>query len=169
MGLYPWDRERVMELARLILGIGRPTDSVADQARAAAVAVITEARSKRASGKKSIVIGLAVVEQAKVYFGHDLLEHPAARVAAEAAEASREAAAAEEKEAAKVANATKKAEEVTQRALLVWQVCKERNHRGGAAWHVCRCASFRVCPACLKDENGKPVVSEHSLVCSESH
>lgn len=168
VGLYPWDRERVLELARLNLGIGLPTDGVADQARAAAVAVITEARMQRAAGKRTVVSGQAVVEKAKVYSGQDLLKQHEARMAAEAAEASRKAAAAAEKEATKAANASKKAAEVAHRALLVCQVCKERTHRGGAAWHVCRCASFRVCPVCLKDENGKVVVSAHAVVCSSS-
>lgn len=100
-GLYGWDRGRVLELARLNVGIGPPTDGVADQARAAVVAVTAEARMQPAAGKRTIGCGQAVVEKAKVYSGQNLLKQHEAWMAAEAAEASRKAAAAADKETTK--------------------------------------------------------------------
>ena len=55
VGLYPWDRERVVELARVNLGIGLPSDGVADQSRAAAAVVILQAHEQRAADQRKVL------------------------------------------------------------------------------------------------------------------
>eukprot|EP00168_Porphyra_purpurea_P000891 TRINITY_DN1104_c0_g1_i1.p2 TRINITY_DN1104_c0_g1~~TRINITY_DN1104_c0_g1_i1.p2 ORF type:complete len:167 (+),score=33.76 TRINITY_DN1104_c0_g1_i1:775-1275(+) len=52
VGLVPWDRERVLHLARVNLGVDLPSDGVADQARAAAALVIQQAHDKHELDKK---------------------------------------------------------------------------------------------------------------------
>lgn len=168
VGLCPWSRERVVELARVNLGIGLPSDGVADQARAAAVAVIRQAQEKRCAEKKQVISGNAVVKKAKIYCGRDLLAQHSAQMAMEEANTASRAAAAAEKEATKVANAAKKAEQAAQRALLVCRVCEVRTHRGGKGWSVCHCGSFRVCPGCMKSDTGRVVAGAHATVCSIS-
>lgn len=66
-------RERVLELARPNLSFGIPTDSVSDQARAAAVSVLSEAHNQRKSRMKGVVSGQAAVKKTRVYSGEDLL------------------------------------------------------------------------------------------------
>lgn len=167
VGLYQWDRERVVELARVNLGIGLPSDGVADQSRAAAAVVIRQAHNQRAADQRKVVSGVAVVKKAKVYSGKDLIAQHEARVAADAKALADKAAAAAEKEADKAAKLALRAEEAEQKLLLVCRACNQRVHRGGKDWHVCACAAFRVCSQCLKISEGKALVSAHNVVCSD--
>lgn len=167
VGLYPWDRKRVIELARVNLGIGLPSDGVADQSRAAAAVVIRQAYDQRAADQKKVVSGVAVVKKAKVYSGKDLIAQHEARVAANAKAMADKEAAALEKEAEKAAKAALRAEENEQRKLLVCRACDQRVHRSSKEWHVCTCGSYRVCPPCLKNSEGKAMVSAHIVVCSD--
>ena len=111
--------------------------------------------------------GAAVVKKAKVYSGKDLIAQHEARVAADAKAVAEKEAAAVEKEADKAAKAVQRAEEAEHRRLLVCRACDHRVHRGGRAWHLCACGSYRVCPSCLKTSEGKAMVSAHNVVCSD--
>jgi len=155
VGLYPWDRERVVELERVNLGVGLPSDGVADRSRAAAAVVIRQAHDQRAADQRKMMSGAAVVKKAKVYSGKDLIAQHEARVAAHAKAVAEKEASAGEKEADKAAKAARRAEEAEHRRLLVCRACDHRVHRGGRAWHVCSCGSYRVCPPCLKTSRGR--------------
>jgi len=167
VGLYPWDRERVVELARVIVGIGLTSDGVADQSRGAAAVVIRQAHEQRAADQRKVMSGAAVIKKAKVYSGKDLIAQNKARVAADAKAVAEKEAAAVEEEADKAAKAAWRAEEAEHRRLLVCRACDHRVHLGGRAWHLCACGSYRVCPPCLKTSEGKAMVSEHNVVCSD--
>jgi len=102
VGLYPWDRELVVELERVNLGIGLPSDGVADQSRAAVSVVIRQAHEKFAADQPKVMSVAAVVKKAKVYSGKDLIAQHEARVAADAKAVAEKEAAAVEKEADKL-------------------------------------------------------------------
>lgn len=155
VSLYPWDRKRVIELARNNFGFGLPSEGVADQSLAAAAVVIRQAHEQRAADQKKVVSGVAVEKQAMMYRGKDLIAQHEARVAADTNTVANKEAAAAETEAEKAAKAAQRAEEVEQRRLLVFRACEQRTHRGGKVWHVCECASFRVCSPCLKRARGR--------------
>lgn len=107
VGLVPFDRKRVLHLARLKLGIDLPQDDVADQTRAAAALVIRQSHDQHATDTRAVVAGRAIVKRGRIYRGSALLEAHRAEVAA-----SEEAAAAKaDKATAKYAEQVKAAQE----------------------------------------------------------
>lgn len=66
VGLVPWDPARVMHLARVNLGLDLPSEGVADDARAAAAAVIRLAHDRNAADQKSKVGGRAVILKRRI-------------------------------------------------------------------------------------------------------
>lgn len=167
VGLVPFDRQRVLQLARLNLGMDLPQDDVADQARAAAALVIRQSHDQHAADSRAVVAGRATVKKARIYSGGDLLDAHRAEVAASVAAAAAMADKAAAKDAEKVKAAQEKEEQRGQRVRATCRLCTTRTHRGGAGWSVCPCGSFCVCPICFKLGDGKALMGAHSVVCSD--
>jgi len=66
VGLYPWNRERDVELARVNVGTGAPSDGVADQSRSAMAVGIRQAHDQRAAEKQKMGCGAAAVKRANL-------------------------------------------------------------------------------------------------------
>jgi len=166
VGLVPWDEKRMLNLARVNLGIALRFYGAADGARAAAAAVIRLAHDHHAAGKKNVVGGRAVVHRGHIYSAAALLEADRARAAAQKAAADAKAAKDIEKVASKQQAAREKVEQENQRALATCRMCASHVHRGSKRWLVCVCGAFRVRPACATQSVGKAIMAAHLRGCT---
>lgn len=167
VGLAPFDRKRVLHLARLNLGMDLPKDGVADQSRAVASQVIRQSHDQHAADSRAVTTGRATVRKSRIYSGVELLDEHSEEVAANEAAAVAKAASAAAKATDKVKVAKQKEEQQKERTMATCRLCMKRTHRGGGGWFVCRCGTFRICPMCSKIGDGKALMGAHSVVCSD--
>ena len=107
VGIVPWDRKIVLQLARVKVGVDLPFENVADQARAAAALCIRKAPENHSSDKRGEVEGRASVKTTKVCGEQDLVAADGSRGAEQETTAAVKVSA----EAAKVLERRKAARE----------------------------------------------------------
>ena len=167
VGLFPFDRMRVMELAHMNLGMGAAGADVASLCVAAAGSVLRRAQMKAVHDREETARGRAAVKNAKIYSPQALLAADAKMRKAKAQEAKKKAAAAAEKSKAAANKELERLVRADLRKKATCRACHSRVRRGGSTWSVCGCMAFVVCPFCLKTDEGKAVGAAHDLVCSQ--
>jgi len=169
VGLLPFDRVRVMELAHMSLGMEAAGADVASLCVEAARSVLRLAQLQTVHDREYTTRCRADVEKAKIYSPQALLASDATMRKYKAQEAKKKAAAAAEK--AKAA-ATKELERIVRADLCkkaTCRACHSRVHRGASTWSVCGCMASAICPVCLTTDIEKEVRAAHDLVCSHKY
>jgi len=163
VGVVPWDRKRVVHLARGNHFVDLPSEGAADQARTAAALFILQAHGKDTSEFREVAGGHAAVENVKVHIGKDCLSAGAARMMKKEATAAAEASS----EAEKILEREKAAEERMEQQKeweqgKFWH-CESRTFRGGRGWTMRSRGDFCVFPMCVKRAVGKTLVAAYAF------
>ena len=164
-GVCPFNRDKIVALAKLNLGVQEPDHTLGDICRQATQEVIDSIKERVATDIESHCTGVARVKRGQIHNPEELLAFDRERRSREAKEKEEKEARAIEREAKRQKKEDDLKEADQRREAKTCRAGCGKVSRGGKQWFECSCLKFYVCPTCKKKSDGIGLMATHLSSC----